>query len=225
MGLTRTLTPGSFVARDQRDVQLRIVVRALPDQPFARDADVDEHLRDFRHQGNRSLGLLRGIVRVLQRRPRGKLERDRELAPVGDRDELGADEPERDEHEREHEGGDGPGLDDPGMPERPSEGLLVECGEPPEESFIRVEPERCSSLVKREARSGVTVNETKRLMRVEKTTTSANSRMMFPTSPVTRLRGRNTTTSTSVIDSAAKPISFRPISAAARWSSPASRWR
>jgi len=54
------------------------------------------------------------------------------------------------------------------------------------------------------------VNETKRLMSVEKTTTRANSRMMFPTSPVTRLRGGTTTTSTSVIDSAAKPISFRP---------------
>ena len=63
--------------------------------------------------------------------------------------------------------------------------------------------------MKREARSGVTVNETKRLMRVEKTTTSANSRMMFPTRPVTRLRGRNTTTSTSVIVASSAGSSLR----------------
>ena len=131
-----------MIARHQRDVQLRIVVRALPDQSFARDADVDKHLRDFRHQGNRPLGLLRDVVRVFQRCARSELERDRKLAPVGDCDEFGADEPEWDEHEREHECADGPCLDDPGVPERPAEGLLVECGEPPEYSF---EPEsECS---------------------------------------------------------------------------------
>ena len=83
--------------------------------------------------------------------------------------------------------------------------------------------ERCSCFASLEARAGVIVNETSKLMRVEVNTTTANSRMILPTKPPTTDSGTNTTTSTRVIDKAANPISFLPSMEAVILSFPISR--
>ncbi len=87
----------------------------------------------------------------------------------------------------------------------------------------KVDLVRCSNLPKRLANKGVIVNETKRLIKVEKTTTNENSFNKAPISPPDKAKGKNTTTSTSVIASAVKPISFLPSKAALRLSDPISR--
>jgi hypothetical protein len=81
------------------------------------------------------------------------------------------------------------------------------------------------SLPSREANNGVIVNETKRLIRVENTTTRENSLSIPPIIPDTNARGRKTTTSTMVIATAVNPISDLPSMAALRRSLPISMWR
>ena len=66
----------------------------------------------------------------------------------------------------------------------------------------------------RPASVGVTVKETKREVSVEMTTTIANSERLRPTCPWMNAIGRKTTTSTSVMTTAAAPISIRPSYAA-----------
>src|SRR5207248_10898844 len=61
---------------------------------------------------------------------------------------------------------------------------------------------------------GVSVKLTKSERSVEMTTVRPNSRRIFPASPETSEIGKKTTTSTSVIAIAAKPISFLPLIAA-----------
>ena len=77
----------------------------------------------------------------------------------------------------------------------------------------------------REASQGVSVKLTKRLMRVETTTTTLNCLSRSATKTCTKMMGRKTTTSTRVMDKAEKPISARPVRAASRLSMPLSRYR
>jgi len=70
---------------------------------------------------------------------------------------------------------------------------------------------------------GVIVNETNKLRSVETTTTIENCLIIFPIIPLVSDKGKNTDTSTNVIASAAKPISFLPLNAAVLFSSPFSR--
>jgi hypothetical protein len=65
----------------------------------------------------------------------------------------------------------------------------------------------------------------KRLMSVEVTTTTTlNCLSISATNTCTKMMGRNTTTSTKVMDRAEKPISMRPsMSARLRFSMPMSR--
>jgi len=72
------------------------------------------------------------------------------------------------------------------------------------------------------ASDGVTVNETKSEVRVAIVTTRPNSAKKRPIWPGRNAIGRNTTTSTSVITTAAGPISARPKIAAVRGASPSS---
>ena len=74
----------------------------------------------------------------------------------------------------------------------------------------------------RPASVGVTVNETNSDVSVEMTTTSANSTRLRPTCPPMNAIGKNTTTSTSVIATAAAPISSRPSTAACSGVAPSS---
>src|SRR3989339_167526 len=82
-----------------------------------------------------------------------------------------------------------------------------------------------SILLNWEANSGVTVKETNKLIKVENTITSENSRNMCPIIPDTNESGRKTTTSTNVIARAVSPISFLPSRAATVRFFPISRWR
>ena len=75
------------------------------------------------------------------------------------------------------------------------------------------------------ASAGVIVNETSSDDSVATTTTSANSPKNLPTMPGRKAMGKNTTTSTSVMTMAARPISSRPLMAARTADSPISRWR
>ena len=84
---------------------------------------------------------------------------------------------------------------------------------------------RVSIFPKRETNNGVNVNETTKLISVEKTTTSENSRKILPIKPPVKASGTNTTTSTNVMAKAVKPISLRPSRAAVRLSLPISRCR
>ncbi len=77
----------------------------------------------------------------------------------------------------------------------------------------------------REASHGVRVKPTSKLVSVEVMTTMENCLSMSATKTCRNKIGRNTTTSTRVMDKAAKPISIRPSMAAARFSLPMSRWR
>ncbi len=72
---------------------------------------------------------------------------------------------------------------------------------------------------------GVTVNETSRERSVAHTTVRPNSRKNCPTISVMKAMGAKTTTSQRVIAIAARAISFRPFTAAARGSSPRAMWR
>ena len=83
--------------------------------------------------------------------------------------------------------------------------------------------DNCSSFPILDASSGVRVKETNKLSKVAVTTTIEYSLIMFPISPPVNARGTNTETSTNVIASAAKPISFLPLSAATFFGSPFSR--
>src|SRR5574344_462605 len=79
---------------------------------------------------------------------------------------------------------------------------------------IKVFRVKCSFLLNVAANSGVMVKDTNKLISVENTITSENSRSMFPIIPVTRAIGTKTTTSTRVMATAVKPISERPSTAA-----------
>ena len=70
------------------------------------------------------------------------------------------------------------------------------------------------TIDQRAASIGVSVNETNSENSVATTTTTPNSFMNLPTIPERNAIGRNTTTSTSVIATAAPPISLRPLIAA-----------
>jgi len=70
------------------------------------------------------------------------------------------------------------------------------------------------TIDQRAASIGVSVNETSSENSVATTTTTPNSTMYLPTMPERNAIGKNTTTSTSVIATAALPISPRPASAA-----------
>ncbi len=70
------------------------------------------------------------------------------------------------------------------------------------------------------ASDGVMVNEMQSEVKVATTTTSANSDRNFPTVPGRNAIGRKTTTSTSVITTAAGPICVRPLIAASFGASP-----
>ena len=72
------------------------------------------------------------------------------------------------------------------------------------------------------ASEGVTVNDTASEVSVAITTTTPNSARKRPTMPGRNAIGRKTTTSTSVITTAAAPISLRPRIAAVRGASPPS---
>lgn len=73
---------------------------------------------------------------------------------------------------------------------------------------------RWSTFPKSDANKGVRVNETKRLSKVENTTTNENCRTRFPTNPDVSAIGMNTTKSTMVMATAVKPISCLPSMAA-----------
>ena len=75
------------------------------------------------------------------------------------------------------------------------------------------------------ASSGVSVNDTSSENSVAHTITRPNSRMYSPMIPDMNAIGANTTTSTSVIATAAPPISARPAMAASSGGLPISRWR
>ncbi len=75
------------------------------------------------------------------------------------------------------------------------------------------------------AKAGVMVNETSSEDKVATTTTRANSPRNLPTMPGKNAMGKKTTTSTSVMTMAARPISRRPLIAARKGGSPCSRWR
>ena len=75
----------------------------------------------------------------------------------------------------------------------------------------------------REANQGVSVKPTNKLVSVEVTTTTENCLSISATNTCKNRIGKNTTTSTNVIDNAAKPISIRPSIAAVRLSFPLSK--
>ena len=82
-----------------------------------------------------------------------------------------------------------------------------------------------SIFPQRDANNGVKVKDTNKLIKVENTTTSANSRKIFPIKPPAIAKGTNTTTSTKVIANAVNPISLLPSIAAVTLSFPISKWR
>ena len=75
----------------------------------------------------------------------------------------------------------------------------------------------------REASQGVRVKPTNKLVRVEVITTTENCFSISATNTCKKSIGKKTTTSTSVIDKAEKPISIRPSIAAIRFSFPMSK--
>ena len=77
----------------------------------------------------------------------------------------------------------------------------------------------------RAAIMGVTVKETSRDRSVAQTTVRPNWRKNWPTMSVMNAIGAKTTTSHSVMATAASAISCRPFTAAARGSSPRAMWR
>jgi hypothetical protein len=77
----------------------------------------------------------------------------------------------------------------------------------------------------REASHGVSVNPTNKLVKVDVITTTENCLSISATNTCKNKIGRNTTTSTNVIESAENPISIRPSIDASRFPFPMSRWR
>ena len=74
-----------------------------------------------------------------------------------------------------------------------------------------------------EASQGVSVNPTNKLVKLEVTTTTENCLSISATNTCKKSIGKNTTTSTKVIDNAAKPISILPSIAAMLLSLPLSK--
>ncbi|GBD30564.1 hypothetical protein HRbin32_01672 [bacterium HR32] len=72
---------------------------------------------------------------------------------------------------------------------------------------------------------GVRVKAANRLNSVTVATVRPKGRRSCPNTPPDRPRGTNTTTSTRVMATAARPISLRPFRAASAGGSPRSRWR
>src|SRR5690554_119197 len=77
----------------------------------------------------------------------------------------------------------------------------------------------------REASQGVKVKPTNKLVNVEVITTTENCLSISATKTCKNKIGKNTTTSTNVMDNAEKPISIRPSIAAVLFSLPLSKWR
>ena len=82
-----------------------------------------------------------------------------------------------------------------------------------------------SFLPMREANQGVNVNPTNKLVKVEVITITENCINISATNTCKNRMGKNTTTSTKVIESAENPISIRPSMAAVRLSLPISKCR
>ena len=83
----------------------------------------------------------------------------------------------------------------------------------------------CSFFPIREANHGVRVNPTNKLVSVEVITTTENCISISATNTCRNKMGKNTTTSTNVMDNAENPISIRPSIAAIRFSLPMSKCR
>jgi len=119
-----------------------LLFELCPIQSFARDADVDNIFATSGIMEIVPLRLLRDVSSCSPALPPGKLERDRELAPVATAMNSEPMNPSGTSMSESTNAPTAPAWTIPGVPERHAECLLVECREPPEYSF---EPEsECS---------------------------------------------------------------------------------
>ena len=168
------------------------------------------------------------VTGVLERRAGSNFEIDDELTAVRRFDEFGSDKTER---------GKGPEKQQKKTAMPKTFFCSAGCSEAvrgtptshrkPRSNSVAIHPAGCARTAVQFRKSG---GEHRREREGDKQAHQGRDhnddrefRMMSPTRPTTNVRGTNTTTSTRVMESAAKPISLRPFSAASRGGSFRSR--